>query len=34
MKRSLLICAHPFRQRSSIGCLAVALSCPSLADEA
>nr|WP_220462275.1 ShlB/FhaC/HecB family hemolysin secretion/activation protein [Pseudomonas aeruginosa] len=27
-------CAHPFRQRWSIGCLAVALSCASLADEA
>nr|WP_254075146.1 ShlB/FhaC/HecB family hemolysin secretion/activation protein [Pseudomonas aeruginosa] len=27
-------CAHPFRQCWSIGCLAVALSCASLADEA
>ncbi|WP_445676904.1 ShlB/FhaC/HecB family hemolysin secretion/activation protein [Pseudomonas aeruginosa] len=34
MKRSLFNCAHPFRQRWSIGCLAVALSCASLADEA
>lgn len=34
MKRSLFNCVHPFRQRWSIGCLAVALSCASLADEA
>ncbi|MCV4134102.1 ShlB/FhaC/HecB family hemolysin secretion/activation protein [Pseudomonas aeruginosa] len=34
MKRSLFNCAHPFRQCWSIGCLAVALSCASLADEA
>ncbi|MBH9387368.1 ShlB/FhaC/HecB family hemolysin secretion/activation protein [Pseudomonas aeruginosa] len=34
MKRSLFNCAHPFRQRWSIGCLAVALSCASLAAEA
>ena len=34
VKRSLFNCAHPFRQRWSIGCLAVALSCASLADEA
>ncbi|MER0804417.1 ShlB/FhaC/HecB family hemolysin secretion/activation protein [Pseudomonas aeruginosa] len=34
MKRSLFNCAHPFRQCWSIGCLVVALSCASLADEA